>query len=312
METRPDILAARDAEQVGGAELQLLARGVVEGFLAGLHRSPHKGSSVEFRQHRPYVPGDDLRTLDWKVFGKSDRFFVREFEDETNARCTLLVDTSASMAFGQGEQCKFRYAQRLAACLAHLMLRQQDAVALGLFDATLRQFVPARATPRHLVLLADTLAAEMPARGRDASDFASVFRGVIPKLEQHARRGIVAVISDCFAEPGPLSRGLLQLRRCKQDVVVFHVLHRDELDFPFRGTVRFDDLESTDRREIDAGLLRRRYMEKLAAFRRELAAACGHARADLVPVVTDESLTTALRQYLLRRSRSVRGSKGIA
>lgn len=312
MEQRPDMLAARDAGQVGGAELQLLARGAVEGFLAGLHRSPHKGSSAEFRHHRPYVPGDDLRTLDWKVFGKTDRFFVREFEDETNLRCTLLVDASPSMAFGTGEQRKFRYAQRLAACLAHLMLRQQDAVGLGLFDATLRQFLPGRATPRHMTLLADTLAAEKPARGRDASDFPRVFQTVIPKLEQHARRGVVVIISDCFGDPASLARGLLQLRRARQEVIVFHLLHRDELEFPFRGTMRFDDLESTGRLEIDAGLLRRRYLDKLAAFRTNLAAACGHARADLVPLATDEPLALALRQYLLRRSRPGRGAKGAA
>lgn len=303
-----DILASEDV--LSGGDLQVLARNVVDGFVAGLHRSPHKGTSAQFKQHRPYVPGDDLRALDWKIYGKSDRFFIREFEDETNLRATLLLDGSRSMAYGSSDTNKHRYGIRLAACLAHLMLKQQDAVGLATFDARLRTYLPGRTVPRHLSLLTDTLAAESPSADAAATDFASVFRDLSPKLNCHAHHRMVLLITDAFGDIAAFDRGLSHLRHARHEVIVFQVLHRDEVDFPFRGTMQFDDLEVSDRRrEIDASLLRQRYLDRMTKFRADVAAVCGRTGADLVPILTDEPLATGLRHYLLRRARGRRGDR---
>ncbi len=298
---RPEpILAPRD--------LRLLARTAVEGLVSGIHASPHKGGGADFRQHRPYVPGDDLRSLDWKVYGKSDRFYVREFDAETNLRATLLVDASASMAYGEHGRTRFDYACALAASLAYLLLRQQDAVALATFDRGLLDYLPPATTPGHATRLIDALVASRPAAGPEhRTDFAAVFRQVIPKLDRHARRGMTLLVSDCFGDPAALADGLLQVRRARQDAIVFEVLHPDELDFDFRGNVQFDGLEGDGRRSLDARLLRGRYLEKLAAHREAIAFGCGRARAQLVTVRTDEPLEGVLLRFLALRSRRAGG-----
>ena len=329
-----DILSPNDLQQVG--HLQVLARGVVEGFVAGLHRSPHRGNSVEFKQHRPYVPGDDLRSLDWKVYGKTDRFYIREFEEETNLRATLLLDCSGSMAYGAGRETKRRrdeetkwwkrnpahfvssslrlsvssallskqqYAVRLAACLSYLMLRQQDGVGLVTFDTRVQKHIPPRSNPRHLTVLLDAMAG--CASGGE-SGLGRVFHELAPKLH---RRGLVILLSDCFGDVPELLRGLAHFRHARHDVIVFQIWHRDELDFPFRGRMRFDDLERSDhRREMDAQLLRKQYLARLAEFRDQLREGCARHRVDLVPVVTDQPYAVALREYLVRRMRGARAA----
>lgn len=330
-----DILAPDDLRQVG--HLQVLARGVVEGFVAGLHRSPHKGNSVEFKQHRPYVPGDDLRSLDWKIYGKTDRFYIREFEEETNLRATLLLDCSGSMAYGGSDEArrsdeaaerrsdegaggrtlrvllpssrrrsvatslslsKHAYAVRLAACLSYLMLRQQDGVGLVSFDTRVRRFIPPRTSPRHLTVLLDAMSA--CATGGETG-LGKVFHELAPKLQ---RRGLVILLSDCFGNVGDLLKGLAHFRHARHDVIVFQIWNRDELDFPFKGRIRFDDLEKGDhRREMDAQLLRKQYLARLADFREQLREGCARHRIDLVPVVTDQPYGATLREYLVRRMR---------
>src|SRR5688572_10056848 len=331
-----DILAPDDLRQVG--HLQVLARGVVEGFVAGLHRSPHKGNSVEFKQHRPYVPGDDLRSLDWKIYGKTDRFYIREFEEETNLRATLLLDCSGSMAYGGGSDeaterrsdegpgaggnggverrglralipsslrrsvasslSKQQYAVRLAACLSYLMLRQQDGVGLVSFDTRVRKFIPPRSSPRHLTALLDAMSA---CSTGGETGLGKVFHELAPKLH---RRGLVILLSDCFGDVGDLLKGLAHFRHARHDVIVFQIWHRDELDFPFKGRIRFDDLERGDhRREMDAQLLRKQYLARLADFREQLREGCARHRIDLVPVVTDQPYGATLREYLVRRMR---------
>ena len=295
---------------VTGGDLRLLARTEVDGFLSGLHHSPHRGTSAQFKQHRPYVPGDDLRMLDWKIYGKSDKFFVREFEDETNLRATLLLDTSRSMAYG-GRRSKHGHAVRLAASLAHLLLGQQDAVGLATFDDRLRAYHPNRATPRHLATLTDALAGSTPSTDAATTDFANVFTGLLPHLDRHARRGLVILLTDAFGDADELGRGLLQLRHARHDVLLLQVLHRDELDFPFRGGVRFDGLEAGgSSRDIDATLLRTRYLKRVEAFRQAVAVACGEAGVDHLEVVTDEPIADTLRRFLRRRqSRAGRGRR---
>ena len=293
-------------------DLRLLARTAVEGVVSGIHASPHKGGGADFRQHRPYVPGDDLRALDWKVYGKSDRFYVREFDADTNLRATLLVDASASMNYdGGGEANRFDYACALAASLAYLLLRQGDAVALATFDKGLRDYAPPASTPGHLTRLLDLLAAARPAPGPErATDFAAVFRDVAPKLDRHARRGMTLLVSDCFGNANALANGLLQARRSRQDVIVFEVLHPDESDFDFRGNVQFDGLEGDGRRSLDARLLRGRYLEKLAAHRASVALGCARAKAQLVRVRSDEPLADVLLRFLALRAR--RATAGVA
>src|ERR1700761_2236879 len=184
------------------ANLQIFARQVVEGFCSGLHRSPHKGFSVEFKQHRPYVPGDEIRHIDWRVFGRSDRFYIREYEEETTLRATLLLDRSGSMAYGRDGFTKFDYATRLAACLAYLMLGQQDSVGMVTFDTEVRRYIPPRSRVSHLRVLIDELQAGQPG---GETEIGRVFHDLVPKLH---RRGLLVIISDLFGDVTSLLKAL--------------------------------------------------------------------------------------------------------
>jgi len=289
-------LAPEDLRRVGN--LQVLARMVVEGFCTGLHRSPHKGFSSEFREHRAYVPGDEIRHLDWKVFGKTDRFYVREYEEETNLRATLLLDASGSMNFGSGSITKLHYATRLAPCLAYLMLRQADGVGLVTFDQTVRSFLPPRARPSHFQRIAETLTA---LQGGGETDPAAVFREVIPKMN---RRGLQILISDCFGDPEQLVQALAHLRHARHEVIVFQIWDRAELDFPFQNWTRFECLEHSDVHQlVDPAQLRRTYLDNLRHFRETLVAGCHRHKIDLVPMVTDEPYAEGLARYLAHRLR---------
>lgn len=284
------------------ANLQVLARQVVEGFCSGLHASPHKGFSVEFKQHRQYVPGDELRRLDWKIFGKSDRLYIREYEEETNLRCTLMVDCSGSMGYsGQSSAglSKLDYALRLAASLAYLMLQQQDAVGLAAFDTALRCYIPPRSRPAHLGHLVGQLQSCAPG---GETDLSSVFRALLPKIH---RRGLLMILSDCFADVPALMRALAAFRHQRHEVVLFQILDRDELEFPFKQWTRFENLEIPgDAMMIDPVHLRQSYLANLARFRDRLKQGCHRHRIDLVPMITDQPLGDALAAYLAYRSRT--------
>lgn len=300
-----DLVSPRELQTI--ANLQVLARFVVEGFCAGLHRSPHKGFSVEFKQHRQYVPGDDIRYLDWRVFGKSDRFFIREYEAETNLRATLLVDLSGSMAYGgdgqdgarpSGSVAKYQYAIRLAVCLAYVLLAQQDAVGMVTFDTKLLRYIPPRATPRHLQAMIDELVNRKPGGETALGD---VFHQIVPKLH---RRGLLIIISDCFDEVNSLLRALAQFRHAGHEVIVFQLWDRDELEFPFAQWTRFECLERAGiHHMVDPAHLRAAYLEKLAEYREALTAGCHRHRIDIVPMVTDQPYAEALAHYLALRKR---------
>ena len=278
------------------SNLQVLARVVVDGFCTGLHRSPQKGYSVEFKQHRQYVPGDEIRHIDWRVFGKTDRFYVREFEEETNLRATLLLDASGSMAYGADERGKLTYATRLAACLAYLMLQQQDSVGLVTFDTRVRRYIPPRANVGHLQHLTGELQAATPG---GETELAEIFHELVPRLH---RRGLLIILSDCFGDVPRLLSALAHLRHARHEVLIFQIWHRDELEFPFDYRTRFDCLEVQGSRQfIDPSHFRAVYEANLENFRNELTQGCRRHRIDLVPLVTDQPYAEALSRYLTLR-----------
>ncbi|MGN6132854.1 MAG: DUF58 domain-containing protein [Aureliella sp.] len=293
------ILSAADRDKL--ANLQLYARQVVEGVTVGMHRSPHKGFSVEFKEHRPYVRGDEIRTIDWKLFGKTDRLYIRQYEEETNMRCTLLVDQSGSMAYGKRRTSasKHEFAVRLAACLAYMLVGQQDAVGLVTFDTEPRHTIPPRSKPSHLRSLLSALATSEPS-GETA--ISQVLTQLVPKIR---RRGLLVLISDCFDQVDDLLRTLGNFRHTGNDVVVFQVWDRDELEFPFRGRMQFRSLElASHMRLLDSSLLRKSYLENLQRFRAALGAGCGKQKIDLISCTTDQSHASLLAAYLAARGRA--------
>ncbi|GDX90303.1 MAG: DUF58 domain-containing protein [Planctomyces sp.] len=299
MASAPNVLSAGDVSRLSG--LQLLAKQVVEGFASGLHRSPHKGFSVEFREHRPYVPGDDLRTIDWKLFGKTDRLYIREYEEETNVRCTLLVDCSGSMGY-RGTRSdglsKHDYAIRTAACLSWLMLQQQDSVGLVTFDTAIRRYIPPRARPRHLKHIMTELAAQQP--GAETS-LADVFHQIASRIQ---RRGLVMILSDLFGDVDQLMKALAHFRHARHEVIIFQIWDPDELDFPFRQWTQFASLENSAQRHlVDPAQLRKAYLQKLQEYRDQLTRGCSRNRITLVPLVTNQPTADALAAWLAIRRR---------
>lgn len=294
-----DLIQPKDLTRV--AALQLLARQVVEGFCSGRHRSPHKGFSVEFKEHRQYVRGDELRNIDWKVFGKSDRLYIREFEEETNLRCTLLVDRSGSMRYGGDRSeglTKYDYAQQISAALAYLMLGQQDAVGVVTFDDRPRDIVPLRSRPSHLSAIMTALAADVTKR---ETDLGGVFRKIAPKL---GRRSLVVIVSDAMGDVASMSRAMAQFRASKHEVLFIQIMDPDEMDFPFTGRIQFRDLENqSNSHTVDSRTLRDAYLQRLQQHQSELRSAFRRNRVDFLPVTTDRPFADVLHEYLSLRRR---------
>jgi uncharacterized protein (DUF58 family) len=277
------------------SRMELRARHIVEGFLSGMHRSPYFGQSVEFLQHREYTIGDDLRHVDWKVWARQDRLVIKQYEEETNLRCILMVDTSASMSYGKGPLNKYEYACTVAVSLAYLILKQQDAVGCVAFDDDVRAKVPIRSKRTHLQSVIESLSVTEP---RDKTDMQSIFRNV---AESYPRRGMVVVVSDLLTDPKALLKGLKLLRRQGHDVMVFHVMDDDELDFPFTGPTRFDGLESADYLNCNPRALREGYLEAVNEFLDEVRRGCAHNTVDYALIRTSEPLDAALATYLSTR-----------
>ncbi len=277
------------------ARLELEARHVVEGFLSGLHRSPYFGQSIEFVQHREYVAGDDVRRIDWKVWSKTDKFYIKQYEEETNLRTALLVDASESMQFGSGEKSKFDYACSIAACLSLLLLRQQDAVSLSTFDSSLRNRVRSRSQQTHLNAILAALQAEDP---QEKTDIYGILRKI---AEEKSEKGMVVLISDLFTPREDLFRGLRLLRKRVHDVLIFHVLDDQELDFDFTGTTKFEGLEETGELVCDPRSLRDGYQQALGNFLDEIRRRCARNVIDYQTIRTSEHLDAVLRHYLNHR-----------
>ncbi|GAA5506237.1 hypothetical protein Rcae01_01689 [Novipirellula caenicola] len=274
--------------------LELTARRVVEGFLSGMHRSPYFGQSIEFLQHRQYTRGDEIRHIDWKVYARQDRLHIKQYEEETNLRLTLLVDRSASMAYGDGESNKFDYSASIAASLAYLALRQKDATGLVTFDTKVRATVPAKSNQQQLNRILATLDS-VGADGR--TDLVAVAKEISQGLP---RRGLVVIISDLLGVDS-LLEGLRLLRQRGHDVAMFHVLHDHEIDFEFNGATRFEGLESEDFLNCNPRALREGYLAALDEFLSSTKKACGRLSIDYLQVRTSEPLDAVLAKFLAAR-----------
>ncbi len=275
--------------------LDLKARLVVEGFIAGLHKSPYRGVSVEFAAYREYVPGDDIRRLDWKLFGRSDRLYVKEYEQETNLNCYILLDTSESMDYGSAEISKLEYSRYIAASLGYLMTQQQDAVGLGLFDRTLNKIIPPRSNPAHLNAIMKELS---EAKATRKTDVKAISLDMAERLE---KRGLVIIISDLFDNPVSILKGLQRLRHKGQEIIIFHILDETEVSFPFDRMTRFLGMEEYPDIITDPRSLRREYLDVVNNFVTTLRRGCLKERIDYVQITTDQSLDVALSAYLSTR-----------
>ncbi|MCG8404010.1 MAG: DUF58 domain-containing protein [Phycisphaerales bacterium] len=296
---RPEVLA-----RIG--DLELRARHVVEGFVSGMHRSPYHGFSVEFAQHKEYVAGDDIRHLDWRVFGRTDRFYIKQFEEETNLRTHILLDCSSSMRYpeqdlSEGRMTKFEYAATLAASLGYLLTNQQDAIGLILFDEGVRSELPPLSNQAHLksmIAQIDQVRLERP------TDSTALFTQLAGKLH---RRSLVVVVSDLLADPKDVIPGLERIRFANHEVVVMHVLDHDEREFPFQDNTLFEGLEAPDLQLlVDPQSLRSSYLEAMNGFISRLRNACTNSRIDYVGLSTKDPLDVALRSYLAARMHMIK------
>jgi uncharacterized protein (DUF58 family) len=282
--------------------LTMVARNVVEGFLTGVHKSPYKGFSVEFAEHRQYYPGDEIRHIDWRVLGKTDRYYIKEYEEETNLKAYLLVDASGSMAYQSRERqhlgvaTKFQYAQYVAASLAYLMLHQLDAVGLITHDNKIRTLLPPRASSKHLMHVLRALEETVP--GGETS-MAPLWHELAGKLK---RRGMLVVLSDCFDQLDPLVQALQHFRHSRHEVILFHVLAPEEIEFPFRKWTQFRNLEIAGHRLlVDPQRLRKEYLENFNNFCSQLRRQAGQMQIDYHQMRTDEPVEKALGIYLTKR-----------
>jgi uncharacterized protein (DUF58 family) len=275
--------------------LDLRARKVVEGFISGMHKSPVFGHSIEFVQHREYTVGDDIRHLDWKVWSKTDRYYIKQYEAETNLRCTVVVDVSESMHYGRGPLNKYEYACTIGACLAYLLTRQQDACGLITFDNDVRNVLPARSQQSHLDAIVKAMDVSRP---RDKTNIERVLRQV---TENVAGRGMVVLVSDFLVDREPLVRGLEMLCQRRHDILVFHVLDEDEMNFPFTGTTRFEGMEELPHLLCDPRALREGYLEALEEYLVEVRRGCTRLGIDYQLVRTGDYLDAVLSKFLHHR-----------
>ncbi|MEM8733837.1 MAG: DUF58 domain-containing protein [Planctomycetota bacterium] len=287
-------------------QLQLFARGVVDGLTGGRHRSKHRGSSVEFKEHRGYARGDSPRTIDWKLYGKTDRLFIRQFEDETSLRSILLVDQSGSMGYaGSRSQglTKHDYAIQLAASIATLLLQQQDAVGLATINKSLQQFLPPRSNGAHLRTMISTLSESTPQGETSLGD--ALLEAAQQLRHRGVSRGIVFILSDFFDDIQSLRPALQHFLKQGHEVIAFTIWDHDESNFPFQGRTQFRSLESGRERILDSNAFRSRYLAKVREFRQQLADEFASLRVGSIFCSTDEDCTEVLRAWLHQRQRSV-------
>lgn len=282
------------------ARLDLKARMIVEGFFSGLHRSPYRGLSVEFSDYRDYVPGDDPSLIDWKLYARTDKYYVKCFQAETNLRCMMLLDTSASMHYGsgiEGAPSKMEYAVALSAALSYLMIRQQDRVGLMTIDTRVRAHIPPKSKKIHLLAILEEL---LKTRPRERTDLAAAIESAASLIR---RKGIVVLFSDLLDEPAPVVRQLRHLKHRGQDVIVFHVLDPAELRFPFRGAYLFEDPETGVRVRADPEAVRGAYFDRLHSLIRAYRRALRAHGIDYLLMDTSTPFHRALIRFLTHRRR---------
>ena len=281
--------------------LDVRARAVVEGFITGQHRSPYNGFAIEFKAHREYAPGDDLRHIDWKVWSKTDRLYIKEYEEETNLKCHLIVDASKSMRYGEKDKeswSKFDYAATAAASLGYMMQQQADSVGLTTFANEILTTTKTSSHPSHLKLVLHELEQTTP---DDTTDASGVFLKVAAQLRQ---RGMVAIFSDLFVDPDELGKALQQFRLRRHEVIVFHVMHSDELNFPFEENTLFRGLEVDAELMAEPRALKKSYLEAVGEFQERVKKVCAVAGVDYVLLDTSKSLGGVLASYLNFRSKT--------
>jgi uncharacterized protein (DUF58 family) len=278
-------------------QMSLSARSVVEGSTIGQHRSPVKGASVEFRQHRFYVPGDEPRRLDWRVLARTDRPYVKEYDEETNLRCVLVLDASGSMNYAGEYGSKFDYAARLLAAIAYLMLGQTESVGVAVASDELEHYLAPHAGPMQLSRVIDSLERTSP---HGKSGLAAALHDVAERMD---RRGLVIILSDFFAPPDDLRKGLAHLRHERHEVIALQILDRHEQDFPFKTWCRFRGLEGEQSQIVEPAMAARLYTENFNRHRQALTEACQTLRVEFQPLLTDRPMLDSLRGFLARRNR---------
>jgi uncharacterized protein (DUF58 family) len=278
-------------------QLQLTARSVVVGSTAGQHRSPLKGASVEFRQHRVYVPGDEPRRLDWRLLGRTDRAYVRQYEEETNLRALILLDRSGSMAYGRRFGTKFDYASRIVAALAYLMLGQMESVGLATFSQRVERWLAPQSYSQQLSRVIELLESAPPPQGMSSPQAA-----MHDTADRLGRRALVIVVSDFITPIDRLRKGLARLRHDRHEVIALQILDPDELEFPFKSFARFHGMEGESPALLDAAMLRKTYLENFRKHQYDLEQSCRSLRVELARFVTDSPLDEAIVSFLKRRS----------
>ena len=281
--------------------MDLKARLIVEGFISGLHKSPFHGFSVEFAEHREYVPGDDIRHIDWKVFGRADRFYIKRYEEETNLKSYILIDSSESMRYSSNGMSKYEYGCHIAAALTYLLLRQQDAVGLVVFDDEIRKMIPASSHPSTLKNLIEAIDEVKPQR---KTNVAPVFHRLAEEIK---RKGMIIVISDLFVPVADLLKGLQHLKHRRHEVLVFHVMDPMELSFDFKDNTLFKGMEEYPDLLAEPRALRKAYRQAVDSFITEIKRGSTAHRIDYTLIRTSHQLDVALSTYLASRGRS-RGS----
>lgn len=280
------------------SRMDVKARLVVEGFITGLHRSPYHGFSVEFAEHRQYMPGDDIKHIDWKVYGKSDRFYIKQYEEETNLKAYILLDASASMAYhSEKVMTKMEYGSYLGAALGYMMLRQQDAVGLVTFDEAIRTYIPPRAAVNHIHLILKELE-KLKAGGQ--TKVSNTFHQLADKIK---RRGLIIIISDLFDDPDAVLNGLKHFRHKNHEVIVFHVLDRFEREFPYDREAIFEDMETGERILTQPWQIRAAYQQSINELTRTFKIKCREHFIDYVPIDTSTTYDIALLAYLSKRQK---------
>ena len=278
--------------------LQLLARAVVEGYISGLHRSPFKGFSAEFAAYREYLPGDDLKHFDWKIFARSDRKYVREYEEETNMTCTILLDASGSMAYRSNGMSKLTYGSYLAAALTYLMVQQRDQVGLVVYDEKVRERIPPRSSPAHMKYVLDRLEQVAP-KGRTGTGKSLHFIA-----ESLKRRGLVVVISDLLDDQDAVMNAFQHFRHERHELIVFNIFDNAEIEFPFKGLIEFKDIETREKMQLRAEVVREAYCEKFNAFVERYRRDCTRSKIDYQLVNTATPFELMLAAYLRKREKS--------